>query len=45
MAENRDLQIWSAPVAGVPVLAPYRVSIRTMVGELDIEATEFSVAK
>ena len=45
MAENRDVQIWLAPVAGLPLLAPYRVSIKTMVGVLDIEATEFQVSK
>jgi hypothetical protein len=45
MEENKDIQIWLAPVAGVPVLAPYRVSIKTMVGTLDIEATEFSVSQ
>ena len=44
MEENKDIQIWLAPVAGVPVLAPYRVSIKTQVGTLDIEATEFSVS-
>ncbi len=45
MEENRDIQIWLAPVAGLPLLAPYRVSIKTMVGVLDIEATEFQVSK
>ena len=45
MAENKDIQIWLAPVAGLAVLAPYKVSIKTMVGVLDIEATEFSVSK
>ena len=44
MTENRDIQIWLAPVAGEPALAPYKISIRTMVGVLDIEATEFSVS-
>ena len=44
MEENRDMQIWLAPVAGAPALAPFKVSIKTMVGVLDIEATEFSVA-
>jgi hypothetical protein len=45
MAENKDIRIWLAPVTGVPVLAPYKVSILTMVGTLDIEATEFAVEK
>ena len=45
MEENRDIQIWLAPVEGLALLAPYRVSIKTMVGVLDIEATEFQVSK
>jgi len=45
MEENKDIQIWLAPVAGLAVLAPFKVSVRTMVGVLDIEATEFSVSK
>ncbi len=45
MAENKDIQIWLAPVGDLPVLAPYRVSIQTMIGVLDIEASEFSVSK
>jgi hypothetical protein len=44
MAENRDIQIWLAPVAGLPVLAPYLISIKTTIGTLAIEATEFSVS-
>ena len=43
MAENREMQIWLAPVAGASALAPFKVSIKTMVGVLDIEATEFAV--
>ena len=45
MAENRDLQIWLAPVPGANALAPFRVEVETMVGMLDIEATEFSVTR
>ena len=45
MMENRDLQIWLAPVEGTQALIPFRVSIRTMVGVLDIEATDFVVSK
>ncbi len=45
MTENKDIRIWLAPVSGLPVLAPYRISIKTMIGTLDIVATEFSVSK
>jgi len=45
MAENKDVQVWLAPVEGTGVLAPFKISVKTMVGTLAIEASEFSVAK
>lgn len=45
MAANEDVQVWLAPVEGTGVLAPFKISVRTMVGMLAIEASEFSVAK
>jgi len=44
MAENKDIEVWLAPVSGANVLLPFRVSVRTMVGIAVAEATEFSVA-
>jgi len=44
MAENRDLEVWLAPVASARVLLPFRVSARTMMGTAVIEASEFSHA-
>jgi len=43
MAENKDIEVWLAPVGGVGVLIPFRVSVRTMVGTAVLEATEFAV--
>lgn len=43
MAENRDMETWLAPVGNSGALMPYRVSIRTMIGTLTVEATEFRV--
>jgi len=43
MAENKDLEVWLAPVASARVLLPFRVSARTMIGTTVIEASEFSV--
>ena len=43
MAENKDIEVWLAPVAGAQVLMPFRISVRTMVGTAVIEASEFSV--
>ncbi len=45
MEENRDLQIWLAPIAGASALAPYKMAIKTAYGMLNIEATEFSVSE
>ena len=44
MAENKDIEIWLAPVGDAKVLMPFRLSVRTMVGTAIAEATEFSVA-
>ena len=43
MAENKNIELWLAPIELARVLLPYRVSVRTMVGTTVIEATEFSV--
>lgn len=44
MADNKDLEVWLAPVASAHVLLPFRVSARTMMGTAVIEASEFDVA-
>jgi hypothetical protein len=44
MADNKDLEVWLAPVASAHVLLPFRVSARTMMGMTVIEASEFSLA-
>jgi hypothetical protein len=41
MANNKRLEVWLAPVAGVPVLVPFRILIGTNVGDLIIYATRF----
>src|SRR5579871_4054726 len=41
MADNKDLEVWLAPIESERVLLPYRVSARTMVGTTVIEASEF----
>jgi hypothetical protein len=44
MAENKNMEVWLAPVESARVLLPYRISVRTMIGTTVIEASEFSVA-
>ena len=45
MQENKDLEVWLAPVGASGVLMPFRISVKTMVGTVVIEASEFEVAK
>ena len=44
MAENKDIEVWLAPVGANRVLVPFRISMATMIGHLNIEADEFSAA-
>ena len=43
MADNKDLEVWLAPIEHDHVLIPFRVSVRTMIGTTVVEATEFRV--
>jgi hypothetical protein len=43
MAENRDIEVWLAPIEPAHVVVPFRVSLNTLAGMTDIEATEFSI--
>jgi hypothetical protein len=42
MTDNKDIQVWLAPVGQSRVVVPFRISVATMVGATVIEATEFS---
>ena len=43
MAENKDIEVWLAPVEADRVWMPFRISVRTMVGTTVVEAQEFRV--
>ena len=43
MADNKDIEVWLAPVAGTRVVFPYRIAVMTLLGKLAIEAEEFAV--
>jgi hypothetical protein len=43
MIENRDMEVWLAPVGGSRVLMPLRVSVRTMLGATVVQASDFAV--
>lgn len=38
MTDNRDMRVWLVPVAGTKTLVPWRISVRTQVGTVLIEA-------
>src|SRR5882724_8482888 len=41
LTEARDIEVWYAPVAGTRILAPYRISVPTVLGEATLEANTF----
>ncbi len=43
MADNKDLEVWLAPIANDRVLIPFRVSVRTMIGTTVVQAEEFRI--
>jgi hypothetical protein len=45
LANNRDLFVWLAPVAGTRVLVPIKVSISTGIGTMVVEATRFRTSQ
>jgi hypothetical protein len=43
MQDNRDMQVWLAPVDGTRFLIPLRISVRTMIGVSVIEASTWTL--
>lgn len=43
MAENRDMNVWLAPLPEAHVVVPIHIDIKTGAGELVIEASDFQV--
>jgi hypothetical protein len=41
MAENRDIETWLAPLPGRNLVVPYRISVRSEIGMVVIEARSF----
>lgn len=41
LSQGRDIELWLAPVAGTRVLAPIRLSLANMLGNLVVQAHEF----
>ncbi|MGE5369992.1 MAG: DUF3108 domain-containing protein, partial [Chloroflexota bacterium] len=43
MAENRDINVWLAPLPEARVVVPIRIDLKTGAGELIIEASDFQI--
>jgi hypothetical protein len=43
MEDNKDMEVWLAPVGESRIALPIRISVATMVGTTVIEATEFEI--
>ena len=41
LTELRDIELWLAPIAGTRLMAPYRVSLSTPLGQGVVQATQF----
>lgn len=41
MVDNKDIYVWLVPIAGSRLMAPFRVSVATMIGTALLEATSF----
>lgn len=44
LMEQRDMEVWLAPIAGTRVLAPFKLKIPTPLGNAVLEATQFVTA-
>ncbi|HEY1735394.1 MAG TPA: DUF3108 domain-containing protein [Methylovirgula sp.] len=43
MAQNREIEVWLAPIEPAHVVVPFRVGLATLAGYTEVEATEFSI--
>ncbi len=44
LMEQRDIEIWYAPIAGTRVLAAFRLLVPTLIGPAMLQATQFTTA-
>jgi Protein of unknown function (DUF3108) len=42
MQDNRDMEVWMAPVGATKVFMPFHISVRTMIGTVTVDATQFA---
>jgi hypothetical protein len=44
MEDNKDMQVWLAPIQGTRMLVPLRIAVRTMIGMSIVEASQWALA-
>jgi hypothetical protein len=44
VADRRDMEIAFAPIAGTRFLAPFRLSVPTLIGTMAVQATSFETS-
>jgi hypothetical protein len=44
LAEGREIELWLAPIPGTRVLAPFRLSVASLVGNMVVQADAFLAA-
>ena len=42
MQDNRDMEVWMAPVGATKVFMPFHIAVRTMIGTVTVDATQFA---
>lgn len=45
MAANKHIEIWLAPIEGKPLMVPYRISLRTMSGDIVVRARKLTLTR
>jgi hypothetical protein len=45
MEDNKDMQVWLAPIQGTRMLVPLRIAVRTMIGMSIVEASHWALAR
>jgi hypothetical protein len=43
MAANKAMEVWLAPVGASGFVAPYRISVKTQIGTVVLDAQEFAI--
>jgi len=45
MADNKDIEVWLAPIGQTRLAIPLRIAMQTTIGMLTIDATDYSAVE